>query len=213
MDPISAVSLAAVVAQFLDFGIKLVAKTHEIYSSVEGSEIRNIEINLIAQNFIPLNQRVRSRSRKVCAFAISEDEEALEAITEQCSKIGRELIDALEKAKVQGAYKRWKSVRQALKSVLGRDKIQDLYDRFKQYREQIVVVLLVITSAKQTALNESVQGVKQKLVESESSIIDESRQSRFQILNAIRRSNFSPLLDRASIGLAGRTPALETRYT
>ena len=93
---------------------------------------------------------------------------------------------------MQGAYKRWKSVRQALKSVPGRDKIQDLYDRFKQYREQIVVVLLVITSAKQTALNESVQGVKQKLVESESSIVDESRQSRFQILDAIRRSNFGP---------------------
>ena len=54
---------------------------------------------------------------------------------EQCNKVGEELIDALQKAKVQGAHKRWKSVRQALKSVLGRDKIQELYDRLKQYRE------------------------------------------------------------------------------
>lgn len=74
----------------------------------------------------------------------------------------------------------------------GRDKIQELYDRLKQYREQIVVVLLVITSAKQTALGENVQGVKQNIAESESRIIDESRQIRFQILDAIRRSNYSP---------------------
>jgi hypothetical protein len=52
--------------------------------------------------------------------------------------------------------------------------------------------LLVITSAKQTALDENVQGVKQNVAESESRITDESRQSRFQILDAIRRSNYSP---------------------
>ena len=174
MDPLSAVSLASTVVQFLDFGIKLVAKTHEIYNSAEGAEVRNIELDAIAQNFVSLNQRVRSRSRKVCAYAISEDEKALEAMTEQCNKVGEELIDALQKAKVQGVHKRWKSVRQALKSVLGRDKIQELYDRLKQYREQIVVVLLVITGAKQTALGENVQGVKQNIAESESRIIDES---------------------------------------
>lgn len=182
MDPLSAVSLAGTVVQFLDFGIKLVAKTHEIYNSAEGAEVRNIELDAIAQNFVSLNQRVRNRSRQVCAYAISEDEKALEAMTEQCNKVGEELIDALQKAKVQGAHKRWKSVRQALKSVL----------RLKQYREQIVVVLLVITSAKQTALDENLQGVKQNVAESESRIIDESRQSRFQILDAIRRSNYSP---------------------
>lgn len=192
MDPISALSLASNVVQFLDFGIKLVSKTHEIYNSAEGAEVRNIELDAIAQNFVSLSQRVKNRSRKVCAYATSDDEMALQAMTEQCNKIGEELIRALQKAKVQGAHKQWKSVRQALKSVLGRDKIQDLYDRLKQYREQIVVVLLVITSTKQTALDENVQGVNQNVVESELRIIDESRQSRFQILDAIRRSNYSP---------------------
>lgn len=192
MEPLSAISLAGTVVQFLDFGIKLVAKANEIYNSAEGAEVRNIELDAITQNFVSLNRRVRIRSHKLCAFGISEDEMALEAITAQCNKVGEELIDALQKAKVQGAHKRWKSARQALKSVLGRDKIQDLYDRLKQYREQIVVVLLVITSAKQTVLGENVQGVKQNVYESEGRIIDESRQSRFQILNAIQRSNYSP---------------------
>jgi hypothetical protein len=98
-----------------------------------------------------VNQRVRNRSRTVYAYTISEDEKALEAMTEQCNKVGEELINAPQRAKVQGAHKRWKGIRQALKSVLGRGKIQDLYERLKQYQEQIVVVLLVITSAKQTA--------------------------------------------------------------
>jgi hypothetical protein len=30
----------------------------------------------------------------------------LEAMTEQCNKVGEELIDALQRAKVQGAHKR-----------------------------------------------------------------------------------------------------------
>ena len=192
MEPLSAVSLAGTIVQFLDFGIKLVAKTSEIYNSSEGAELRNIELDAITQNFVSLNRRVRIRSHKICAFAISEDEMALESITAQCNKVGEELIDALQKAKVQGAHKRWKSARQALKSVLGHDKIQDLYDRLKQYREQIVVVLLVIISAKQTVLDENVQSVKQNVSESEAKILDESRQSRFQILDAIQRSNYSP---------------------
>ena len=52
--------------------------------------------------------------------------------------------------------------------------------------------MLVITGAKQTALDKNVQGVKRNVAESESRVIDESRQSRFQILDAIRRSNYSP---------------------
>ena len=192
MDPLSAVSLAGTVVQFLDFGIKLVAKASEIYSSASGAEIRNIELDAIARNLVSLNQRVRNRSTNVSAQLTSEDEEALAAMMETCSKIGEELIAAIHKAKVQGIHKGWKSVRQALKSVLGLDKIQDLYNRLTQYREQIVVILLVIISAKQARLNEDSLGHKQDMADSESRIIDEARQSRFQILNAIRQSQYRP---------------------
>ncbi|PGH08986.1 hypothetical protein GX51_01043 [Blastomyces parvus] len=192
MDPIGAVSLASNVVQLLDFGIKLVSKAHDIYTSAEGAEVHNIELDAIAQNLIALNRRLQNRSRKVCAYAVSEDEKALESLTVHCNQIGEELIKALQAAKVQGAHKHWKSVRQALKSTLGRDEIQELYNRLKQYREQIVVVLLVITNAKQTALDENVDAVRHDIIESESRILDEARQTRFQILNAIRHSNYNP---------------------
>jgi hypothetical protein len=149
-------------------------------------------LDAIAQNFVSVNQRVRNGSRKVCTYAISEDEKALKAMTEERNKVGGELINALWKAKVQGTHKRWKGAGRALKSVPGRDKIRGLCDRLRRHREQIAIVLLVITGAKQTALDENMQGVKQNVVESGSSIIDESRQSCFQILDAIRRSNYSP---------------------
>lgn len=113
-------------------------------------------------------------------------------MTAQCNKVGEELIDAWQKANLQGAHKRWKNVRQALKGVLDRDKIQDLYDRLKQYREQNVAILLFITSAKQTVIEENVQAVKQNVTESETRNLDESRQIRFQILDAIQRSNYNP---------------------
>ncbi|ODH49869.1 hypothetical protein GX48_03958 [Paracoccidioides brasiliensis] len=192
MDPLSAVGLAGNVVQLLDFGIRLAAKAHEIYVSAEGVQVHNLELDAITQNLVTLNRRTQNRSRKVCAYATSEDEKALQDLTERCNEIGEELIKALQAAKVQGAHKHWKSVRQALKSTMGRDKIEDLYSRLKQYREQIVVVLLVITSAKQTALGENVDAVRHGIVDSESRILDETRQSRFQILDAIRRSNYNP---------------------
>ena len=126
----------------------------------------------------------------VYSHAVSEDEKALQGLTEQCNEVGQELTNALEKAKVQGLHKPWKSVRQALKSVLGGDGIQDIYNRLKQYREPIAIVLLVVTSSKQTALDENVQRIKNQLVESETRIVGETRQSNAQLLHAIQNPEF-----------------------
>jgi hypothetical protein len=192
MDPLSAVGLVGTLVQLLDFSIKLVSKAGEIYTSAEGATVRNIELDAIAHNMLSLSKRVRNRARKTCAYAVSEDKKALETLTEHCNKVGEELINALQKAKVQGSHRRWKSVRQALKTVLGGDQIQELYNRLKQYREQIVVVLLVITNAKQIALDDNVHGVKIQIEESETRILDETRQARFQILDAIRHTRYNP---------------------
>jgi hypothetical protein len=192
MDPISAVSLASTVVQFLDFGLKIVSKASDIYHSVQGAEIRNIDLGTVTESLVSLNRRVQNRARRVRAYAVSEDEQALGVLTEECKQIGETLVAALQNARVQGAHRGWKSMRQALKSVLGRDGIEELYDRLKQYREQIVVVLLVITSSKQTGLEDKVLDVKSDMVDLESRVIDETRRSRFQILDAIQRSNLSP---------------------
>jgi hypothetical protein len=125
MEPLGVLGLASNVVQLLDVGIRLVAKAHEIYDSANGAQVRNIELDSIAQNLVTLNRRVQNRSRNARASAVSEDEKALHDLTEQYNQVGEELIDALEKAKVQGSHRHWKSVRQALKSTLGRDKIHD----------------------------------------------------------------------------------------
>ena len=203
MDPLSAVGLAGNVVQLLDFGLKLIEKSKDIYASAEGIEIRNIELEHITQNLVSLNRRLRNRSSRVCAFAINEDERALESLTHQCNAVGEALIAALEKAKVTGKHKTWKSVRQALKSVLGHDGIQDLHNRLKEYREQIVVVLLVIASSRQSELNNNVQGVGASVIAAETRIVDETRQARTQILEAIRNPQHSPNKSE-SIGLVSQ---------
>lgn len=107
----------------------------------------------------------------------------------RCNQIGEELIKDLQAAKVQGTHNHWKSVRQALKSAVGRDGIQELYNRLKKYREQIVVVLLVITSAKQTALNENVDAVKHSIIESESRILGRDPEDSSPTPGCIQCSN------------------------
>lgn len=44
MDPLSALSVAAAVVQFVDYGTRLVSKTRELYKSTQGALTTNIEL-------------------------------------------------------------------------------------------------------------------------------------------------------------------------
>jgi hypothetical protein len=43
MDGLSALSVAASVAQFIEFGHSIVSKSNEIYNSAHGASIQNVE--------------------------------------------------------------------------------------------------------------------------------------------------------------------------
>jgi hypothetical protein len=57
--------------------------------------------------------------------------------------VAGELIDALERLKAKGPKGRWKSLRQALKSVWNRDKIIQIQSRLTGLREELELRILV----------------------------------------------------------------------
>lgn len=55
MDPVSALSIAAVVVQFVDFGAKTLSKSHELYRSSRGALNENIETEAATKRKHPLS--------------------------------------------------------------------------------------------------------------------------------------------------------------
>lgn len=191
MDPMSAISLAGTVVQFVDFSVKLVAKSSEIYNSGQGASLRNIELEGVAKNLSSLTTRLKQRTEKACAFAVSEDEVALRSLCNRCCEIGQELLKTLDSAKVHGTNAKWKSVRQALKEIIGGDRIKEMYESLTRCREQIVVLLLVIINAKHDKLSGHVIAIDESVKQAEAKLLDENRQTRAQILDAIQSSRYS----------------------
>lgn len=152
LDPLTALSLAGNVVQFVDFASKILAKGAEIHRSLDGSLRENVEVESIARDFMKLNYRLieslphdddgptacRSSNKE-----LSIDEQALQSLAQACSNIANELLEKLEKLKLRGDKKRWKSLYKALKSVWNKSELDDLLERLSRYREELELHLLV----------------------------------------------------------------------
>jgi hypothetical protein len=92
LDPLSALSLAGTVVQFVDFASKILKKGREIYSSASGSLAMNEELGIVTNDLLRLTERLKASTHEEKDIrALSMDEQALEAIASNCSSIGQEL--------------------------------------------------------------------------------------------------------------------------
>ncbi|KAF2677721.1 hypothetical protein K458DRAFT_395642 [Lentithecium fluviatile CBS 122367] len=138
MDPLTAVSLAANIVQFVEFSCKLVTSSGDFLQSTTGRLPEHDEVNLIAESLKSLHEKT------VCLSTVSLDlgrlnkhEKRLLPLREACLKVADELIDILEGLRVSGSQKRWKSVRAALLSTLKEKRVRELESRLLKLQAQI----------------------------------------------------------------------------
>lgn len=139
MDPFTALGLASNVIQIVDFSCKLVSKGQEIYKSVDGTSVENVDTEAVANDLDLLNTNLQ---RSLDASnnnneSLSKDDQSLVNLCGKCSELARELQAKLDSLKVAGKHRRWKSARQALKSVSGKDGIEQIANRLAAYRDEI----------------------------------------------------------------------------
>jgi hypothetical protein len=157
MDGLSVLSVAASVAQFIQFGCSLVSKSRQIYQSANGLPVQQIEAALAAKRLTELSERVKI-SRQVesrGSRGVSTDDQALEAICEGCISVSKELLSKLNKLKVEGGqkYRKFKSFRQALKSVWSKEAVNEAAQRLKAFQTELDVHLLVSLRRVYTSIN------------------------------------------------------------
>ncbi|KAH8784376.1 hypothetical protein BGZ57DRAFT_757700 [Hyaloscypha finlandica] len=153
MDPLSALSVAAAVVQLVDYGAGIVSKGTQLYKSVDGALGENIELETASIRLQQLSSGMQgslSQARRDnTQGSPAQVDQHLEAMCNECVTVSQELVNKLETLKVPGdhPYKKWKSFRQALKSVWSKEKIEAIAERLCSLRAELnthVVVSLSI---------------------------------------------------------------------
>jgi hypothetical protein len=150
MDPATSVGLASSVVQLLTFAGNLLDKSREIYRAADGAVIENQELETIASTIVELSRLVETRvfAAHLPEGSISENESAtidiaIKRLTDDCQKVAKELVEALQQLKLHGDKSAWKSFQLALRCIWSESKINDLASRLGRYRSQIDTLLLV----------------------------------------------------------------------
>lgn len=107
MEPLTALSVASSVIQFVDFGSKLLANGRQLYRSAEGVLTENVDLELVASDLHNLTMGLKRKLPKNRALGrpgkarqLNDDDEALDRLCERCVEIAETLMKLLEKLKV-----------------------------------------------------------------------------------------------------------------
>ncbi|KAH8790555.1 hypothetical protein F5882DRAFT_353638 [Hyaloscypha sp. PMI_1271] len=191
LDPITALSLASNVIQFVDFGSKLLSKTRELHKSTTGALSENIELETITSDLKVLNSRLQlPQLSQVSGNGLDESEKALVALSVKCTEIADELLGALDQLKAgDDLNKKWGSFRLALKNIRRRDKIESIASRLEAFRQELESHILVSIRIfyQQFASNQTTFVSQQN--RTNDLIVAESARTRIELVDTIRNQH------------------------
>ena len=141
LDPLSALSLAAAIVQFVDYSTKIVLGAAEIHASATGSLTKHVDLSSITTDLSGISDNLVIDDQDQ-SKTYSKDERALSGLATQCRDVANKLLTTLEDLNVKGPHKKWKSVRQALLSVWRESEIRDIRKRLDTFRNQLTTRLV-----------------------------------------------------------------------
>jgi hypothetical protein len=141
LDPLTAISLASAVVQFVDFSVKLVSAGHELYE--KGSLANNNAVEQITQDIAHLAEELGAH-RPPSAKQPSQDEIALQELAGSCKKLAEEMMAVLKTLKIQEPKNGLEIIRKSLRSMRKKGKIQNIEQRLGKIRDELSLRLTAI---------------------------------------------------------------------
>jgi len=110
LDPLSAVSLAAAILQFVDFGSKFIVSGYEIYRSADGATEENLDIEHLTLMIHEFQERFSPSPNP-----LTRSGQELQKLAQECSNVAEDLLALLDKLKVKdkGTFRTWDAIRQS----------------------------------------------------------------------------------------------------
>ncbi|KAE9372556.1 hypothetical protein N431DRAFT_483324 [Stipitochalara longipes BDJ] len=158
LDPLTCISLASSIVQFVDFSAKLISDTKELYQSAERSSTQNGQLLAVTSDLKELCKNLDpAQPRAPNAQPPSPDELALLELSSSCKDVADELITVLEKLKVKSTHDTWESFKQAFKGSMKKEKIESIRARLDRIQSQLQLRLTSILRGQHSRLILSVE--------------------------------------------------------
>ncbi|KAH0538897.1 hypothetical protein FGG08_004553 [Glutinoglossum americanum] len=194
MDPLTSLSVAGAIVQFVDFGCRLLAEGRELYRSTTGVLTANEELELATTDLRALVNKLRHSftgpSSEVSQCFTKEDQEHrryFDTICDEAVKVAEELIRRLDKLKLRGSGSReWKSFRLLIKGAWSRNEVASLTRRL--FRENLDAASIRL-SARFDALDEQTQRIISTLLNNNTVLSQEITVTLSQIVNRLEAIN------------------------
>ncbi|UKZ47947.1 hypothetical protein TrVGV298_002183 [Trichoderma virens] len=141
MDPVSAFGIAAAVAQFADFGFRLIKSAHELYKSPSGQAPEYIELSRVSVDLLRLVGAIKMKFDENQGLA----GEIFLRLHDECQTTNDELKRILDRLKARGSTKialAADGLKVAFRQVAAAGDIEKLAHRLDRIRQQINVGLL-----------------------------------------------------------------------
>ena len=135
MEASSAFNFASNVVQFLDFGLRVLSKGNKIYRSVDGALEENLDLEVVTSELLIMQMKLKCTRLTSGHTHLAPDEvETFSTLKNSCVDVAGKLLERLNMVKAQGRFRRWKSLRQALKVVWSKEEIENTKDTLESLR-------------------------------------------------------------------------------
>jgi hypothetical protein len=135
MDPLTVVSLVATIAQLIEFGSQVVSKSTELYRSGKGALEENIDLEAATTDLVKLSENLK--------VLTTVADNGLGTLCEACDKVATQLLQTLDKIKLNKGDRKWQSFWKALKSIWSKKGVQELEHRLVRLQEELNLHIIV----------------------------------------------------------------------
>ena len=143
MEPFSALAVATSAVQFVDFTSKLITESYKLHTSAKGQLEEHVILEKVTKNLRDVSIDLSTQIEKQTVLAnLSHNDKELQHLCKSCHEISLQLLEALEKLKAEDGSSKWKSFRQALRTVWTREHIEGLEKQLDRFRQQLVISIL-----------------------------------------------------------------------
>ena len=139
----SAVGLAANILQFIQFSFDLISDAKELSRSAHGLKAESVELKIIAESLSRLSATLII-PLDPSTGAVPPSEHDIHKLANSAKAVADKLLATLQGLQViGGSHRKWRSFRQALKSVWHKDEIKNLEKRLEHLLRSLDTQLLL----------------------------------------------------------------------
>ena len=143
IEPFTAVALAGNVVQFVQFGCNLVAETHELYKSANGTSKANLQTESVTVRLIETIEELENGRERMFSGKKTSTERRLLEIAEACTMVAKDILRRLEKLKLKESPSVWSCVAKAFKVAWSKEELNALTRRLKAYVSELDTTILI----------------------------------------------------------------------